>query len=283
MSVSTLGVILLRSITPATAALVGGLGLACPLIFATVAHMAVGSPSSTAGLAIPVAVVLGLFGAAVGASIGFIVQAAVNRSRWAGPADLRAVAVLLVLGIGIPSVVVTRWSLAYDAEAAARNEPRVMVSSETVVRIEGPYQLERESPATLIWTGLQEPAARELRWNGDAIRVIVQDDTMAFRSGTVTSSPLDLEGFDYVREVHAVPATLQGGNSEWLAVLLRLRASGRREIFAIFDPQGKLAYQELFERRTDLDATVLWNAGQSPSRQHILLDAGKPLSFGARE
>ena len=105
---------------------------------------------------------------------------------------------------------------------------------------------------------------------------------MALRAGSMTSTSIDLAGFDYVREVHGASASLEEDGAEWLAVLVRLRATGRRELLAIYDPGGNLAYQELLERETPLlDTPVLWAARDQSARRAFIVDVGTRLRYQA--
>jgi hypothetical protein len=278
--VRTIGAALLRSISPATGALVGGLGVASAILATVAAEKVFGRPSSTSGLGIPVAFILGAVGAVIGATLGARARIAINRSRWAGPVDRRAVAVVLLLAICIPSGFAVRSVLTNEAW----NEPRVIVSSGPVVRAESGESVEPMSSATLLWElRTHAEGTRELRWNGNVVRITLDDGRMTVRAGEVTSTPIDVSRFDYVREVHGVSATLQGDHAEWLAVVLRLRATGRRELLAIFDPTGKLAYQELLENRIRgrLETSVLWSAGRGSERQEFSVDVGPRLRYYA--
>jgi hypothetical protein len=105
---------------------------------------------------------------------------------------------------------------------------------------------------------------------------------LVVHAGALTSTPIDLSRFDYAREAHAVTAQITG-TEEWLGILVRLRATGRRELLVVFDPRGKIAYEELLERRTNLrDDPVLFSAGPGSARQEFVIDLGAPVRFGSR-
>jgi hypothetical protein len=283
MRVSTVGAALLRSISPATGALAGGLGVSSAVLATIAAETVFGDPSSTTAIGLFLAPIFVFIGAAVGAKVGALARMTISRSRWAGPVDRFAVAVVVLLAIAIPGAIAVRSVLADEAW----NTPRVIVSSGDVVRAEPANHVEPTSAATLIWE-LSARAERntELRWNGNSVRITFDDGRMTLRAGTVTSTPVDLRRFDYVRQVHGISAALQEGHAEWLAVLLqlRLRETGGRELLAIFDPTGKLAYQEVLERRTRRrrDTPVLWSAGQESERQEFIVDVGPRLRYYAR-
>jgi hypothetical protein len=60
-------------------------------------------------------------------------------------------------------------------------------------------------------------------------------------------------------------ATLDG-RDEWPALLVRLRATGKREVLLIYDPAGKLMHEELLERRNHV-AAMLWSADSTGAKQ----------------
>jgi hypothetical protein len=180
--------------------------------------------------------------------------------------------------VGVPSALAVRSVLSYGSV----NAPGGIESIGVVVRTEGASHLEPVSPAALIWASLPETAERvqEFRWNARAVRVIVEGGELVVRAGDVASTPVDLSHLDYIREVYGVTATLGGDNSESLALLARLRATGRRELLLIFDAQGTLSYRELLERRTNLlDSPVMWRAGRKSERQEFIVDLGAPLRY----
>lgn len=278
MKFQALAASVLSSITPLTGALVGGLGVAAPIFAGTVAEIMFGRPSSTTVVAFPIAFVFGTGGALIGAAIGFAVRRFVMRSHWARQMDRRVVGMLLLLAVGIPSVLAVRSVLSYEL----LNAPGVIESTGLVVRHEAVSPLEPRSPAVLIWASHPEVAGQvqELHWNERAVRVTVNGGQLVMHAGDVTSAAVDLRGLDYVREIHAVTATLGGGTSESLALLARLRATGRRELLLIFDSRGTLRYRELLERRTNLlRSPVIWSAGPESERQEFIVDLGAPLRY----
>lgn len=87
-----------------------------------------------------------------------------------------------------------------------------------------------------------------IEWNSRRVLIEVTDDALQVRVGDQALPRVDLAGLSYVREVDGVTASLGNGASESLVLLARLRATGRRELLAIFDPQGTVAHLELLER-----------------------------------
>lgn len=92
---------------------------------------------------------------------------------------------------------------------------------------------------------------------------------------------VSLKGLDYVREVLGATAALDA-KGEWLALLVRLRSTGHRELLLIYDPTGTLAHQELLVRTAGGPEDVLWSAGQAGDPPEFVLNLGEPLRYAAK-
>jgi len=67
-------------------------------------------------------------------------------------------------------------------------------------------------------------------------------------------------------------------------IALTTSCHGPALLFVVFDANGGLAYEELFESTTrSLDIPVLWNTGAKGQRQQIILDLGSPIRFATRQ
>ena len=274
---------ILRSITTWTMALAGGLGIAVPILAATYYEMKFGRPSSTSGIAIPFAFILGGLAAGLGAVVGKGIHGWVARTRWAGPADLRVVAILLTLVVTVPSVCAIREVRRMEAA----NTARVIRSSGDISRVEGNSQLAPTRSAAFLWVSSPHPdhPRGELRWNGRPVDVRIVDDRLLVAADGVPSTTIDISRFDYAREVYGVTAALSSDRLEWLALLVQLRATARRELLFIFNPQGTLVHEELLEpRRGRVPRVGLGTAGSADATQEIVLDRGVPVRYhvGAR-
>jgi hypothetical protein len=118
-----------------------------------------------------------------------------------------------------------------------------------------------------------------LVWRGRRTWIAVDDDILVIDDSSGTVDRVALKGLDYVRAVHGAIAELEGGGEEWLAVLVRLRATGRRELLLIYDPQGNRVHQELLARTRSGPGPVLWSAGAPRERQEFVLDIGQPVRY----
>ena len=268
----------LRSITPVTGALAAGLGVVVPILAAVYYESRFGRPGSTAGLAIPLAFIWGGLAAAVGAAVGATVRRLVTGSRWAGPMNRRTAAVLLAIAITVPSVL----AILAVRRSEAENAPRVIRSTGEITRAEGMSELSPVRSASSLW-GLSPNADQpreELRWNGRPVDARVVDDQLRLSVGELPTTETDISRFDYARAVYGTTAALSDDGKEWLALLLHLRATSRRDLLLIFAPDGTLIHQELVERHLGrLPRVGLGAAGPAAGPQEIVLDRGVPIRY----
>ncbi len=269
---------LLRSITPVTGALAGLLGVAVPILAATFYEMKFGRPSSTAGLAIPFAIIFGVLAAGAGAAVGHGVRQMVARTRWAGTIDLRGAAILLMLIVTVPSLLAIHAVRRMEAE----NAPRVILSAGEVSRAEGMSELAPLRSATFLWVSSPHPdhPRQQLHWNGRRVDVRVTDDRLLLTTDERPTAALNISRFDYAREIYGVTATLSATGQEWLALLVQLRATSGRDLLFIFNPEGVLVHEELLQRRRGRVPRVgLGATGPAGGRQEISLDRGVPMRY----
>jgi hypothetical protein len=236
--------------------------------------------SSTSGLAIPFGVLAGLVAASIGALLGHWVQRRVSLTRWAGPMNLGATTALALVVIAIPTAL-----LLYDVIRTERaNAPRVIASTRAIVRMEGISAASPVTPATFVWVRYAHDGhpTGQLRWNGHPLEVAIsEEDEVRVGAGRIRAR-VAIAAFDYPREVYAVTATLRGGEAEWLAMLIYLRATGRRNLLLIFDPAGTLVHEELLAvNRGPRGGLAV--AAVPRDRQEIVVDRGMPLRYVAPE
>jgi hypothetical protein len=241
-------------------------------------EMKFGRPSSTAGLALPFAIIGGALAAALGAVVGGTIHHMVARTRWAGPMDRRVAAILLMLVATVPS------ALAIDSirRMEAENAPRVIRSDGEIARATGTSDLVPVRAGTFLWAGFPHPdhPLGELRWNGRRLDVRVADGRLHLSADGLPATAVDISRFDYARETYGATATLSAAGQQWLALLVALRATGGRELLFIFNPQGVLVHEELLERhRRRMPRGGLFAAGAADARQEIVVDRGVPIRY----
>ena len=265
-----------RSVNSVTGALIGIAAAATYVLAAIATEMTIGRPSPTqmAG-----AIVFGLpflcaFGALVGALLGWLGRIVVRRTAGARAWErsiLAGTLALVVLIAGISGIQVVRQS-------EARQQPRVMRSTGAVTRLAGFGALTPDTSAVPVFDVLRNDDARTLSWRGGAVGVKVDGETLNISRNSAVMNQVSLSGLDYVTQIYGVTST-DGQDREWLALLVRLRATGRRELLLIYDSAGALVYQELLARTKSGPAPVLWNGGRAPGDRGFLLDLGEPLRY----
>jgi len=262
-----------RSITAGTGAMIGGFGVATPIVVAATAEIWWGRPSSTSGLAFVAAVILGAAGAAIGAALGHLTETSVRASPLSGPVEWRLAGVLLLVVAGSASVLLVSSGLRQEA----LNTPRVIFSTGEIVRRPGEIWRPTISSATLIWSlSSRTGTSGALRWNGERVNVSVRDDQLEASAGAIRIDAVSLSDFDYVREIYGVTATLATDRTEYLALLLDLRTSGRRSLLLVFDPRGSVVHKELMSRQSA--KRVVFAAGE-PGHQEIAVNVGSPFHY----
>ena len=170
----------------------------------------------------------------------------------------------------------------------AFHEPRVIETTGRIVRSDGLRTLEAPSQAPLLWYWINSDETDDLAWNGRAVSLVSPRDLtrvmpirFEVRAGDLPPINIDVQGFDSPRRIWGVTATLNGDDSESLALLVGmrndLRESDHRALLLIFDPQGGLIYEELL--RMETNTPQLWAMGTNLQSQDILVDLGTPLRY----
>jgi len=277
-ALSSVVVATVRSISGGSGAFLGAVLAVSYLVGGMATEISFGraGPNQLAGTIVFALPVLTVLGVGAGALVGFVVRSVVERMPFAGPSSRRAVVSLVILAAAIGGL--------SGARAAVRSEegnrPRVIETSGVVRILEGESVLAPLTPATLVFQSLQRSeGSKELVWRGQLVEMEVEGELLMIddRSGPVDRVTLD--GLDYVREVYGVVADLAGDGREWLAVLVRLRATGRRELLLIYDHNGTLTHKELLARTASGRGPVLWSAGAPIERQEFVLDLGEVVRY----
>lgn len=266
----------LRSVNIASGALIGAAAPVAYLFAGIVTESMIGrpSPDQMAGTLLFGLPLLGGLGALAGAMLGWVAGLLMRRTRLAGESGrsvvVAALALVLVIG-GVSGVQVARQS-------EARNRPRVVHTTGAVARFPGFGTLAPATPATLMLSALPSGEVAPLAWRGGRVGVRLDGTTLVVSHGSAIVSEVSLSGLDYVREVLGVTAT-EGQSLEWLALLVRLRATGRRELLLIYDSTGVLVHEELLARTKSGPQQVLWNVSPEGGEQAFLVDLGEPLRY----
>lgn len=120
-----------------------------------------------------------------------------------------------------------------------RWQPRVILDTEGLVR--------REAANGSAMTAEQGAWPDTFDWKEEQAQLALDSDRAVNISAPFLQQPIVFKpGISYVSFVTVQPVMWH--NSEYLAVLIRLRPTSRRSVLAVFNPQGQLVYEELLER-----------------------------------
>ena len=267
---------------PQTLALVAGVGALAVAGAGVAADFMIGRPSSTAVFGIVLMFPIALFAAVIGFALGHYVSYLLRKANITATVPMKPfrIAVAFLLGV------VTIAGAVIGAKPVLRHErlhePRVMAGADRMSRTEGTdppcAQPQRAAVACDLVTGQTSFA---MSWNNRDVTLGCTRDgliTVSEQSSGVIAS-LDLRPFEYVRQVQAATAR-QADGREALVLLARLRATGRREMFAEFNADGQVIYQELIaaSRHVDLPLSIC----RAEDADTVIVDAGAPITYRAR-
>ena len=271
-----LGVRVLRSITLRTGALIGAAIPVAYVLSATTATLIIGRPGLDviAGTLFTL-IMFAMLGAAIGGAIGWSVQRVVRETTFAGPADRPAVR----RGVALAMVVATIFGVQFAREVESRSRPRVMHSDRTVTRVDGESSLAPRLAATRVFIRASKDApGPALKWRDRPVDVTIDGRTLTISQPTGVVDMLSLDGFDQATEIVGSTASLDGSR-EWLALLVRLRASGRRDLVLLYDSTGVRVYQELLAASGPGRDPILWTAGPAGNVQEFLVNVSQPVRY----
>jgi len=268
---------LVRSFTPLTAPLIGATAAAAYVLGAAAFALTFGQPTPdpAADLASALAIVVTL-AAGFGIAAGLVVQAIVRLTSHAGPADWRLVKRSLAIVAALSAILGIRIAWTYEAPSWVR----IVQTSPAIARIDGPSTLMPRTPAVLVFELFGKLPTHTLMWERAPVTVTQTRQVVTIRRGDDVVDVIDMKHMDYLTEIIATTARL-GETGEWLAVLVRIVSTARRDLLLIYDPQGTLAHKEVFERTTTGDGPVLWSAGAATSQQEFVVDVGSAVRFVA--
>jgi len=249
----------LDRLLPTAIALVFGTVAAAAGIAGVAADFLIGRPSSSSGLGIVFMLPLVLLAAVVGYAIGHGIGAWLRRNGVAPGISMRPYRVVMTFVLGVAIVIGATIGARPVIRQERLHQPRVLAGADAVDRQAGAAA---DCPglraAPLACNPLDGRTTYEFIWNG-------RDVTLGCtRGGTLTitderggvGASADLSAYEYVRDVHLALAR-QADGREAVALLARLRAIGRREMFMIVDADGRVIFQELMEAPREARAQPL--------------------------
>lgn len=271
-----LGVRVLRSITLRTGAIIGAAIPVAYVLSATTAALIIGRPGLDviAGTLFTL-VMFAMLGGAIGGAIGWTVERIVRETTFAGPSDRLAVR----RGVALAVVIATIFGVQFAREVESRSRPRVMHTDRTVARVDGESSLSPRLAATPVFTRASKDAQEPvLKWRDRPVGVTIDGRTLTVSQPTGVVDMLSLDGLDQATEIVGSTASLDGSH-QWLALLVRLRASGRRDLVLLYDSTGVRVYQELLASTGPGRDPVLWTAGPAGNVQEFVVNVSQPVRY----
>lgn len=234
---------------PITIGALFGFSLASYMLTGMFAESAIGRPSSTAAIGLFFAPIYSLVFAGIGALIGLILRplmlmrgkrdavnnSALNRNRL----------ILIISASLITGVTAALEVVAYEKH----NTPQLLSNSAnftTQQHTEDSIPSANIKPI-LVWD-FGNTNIIPTEWLGNTVTFNVADSSnMSLLLNNAPQSTYDFSGYTYVTEISTLPL-ISTDNTDYLAVLVRLRATSRRSMLLIYDKHYNLVYERLLDR-----------------------------------
>jgi len=262
---------------PQALALVAGVGALAVAGAGVAADFAIGRPSSTAAVGIVLMFPFALFAAVIGFALGHYVSYLLRKARINITVPMKPYRIVIGVVTVIGAVVGAKPVLRHER----LHEPRVIAGADRMLRIEGAERCPQPQRAPVACDVSTGQTSFTMPWNNRDVTLGCTRDgliTVSDQSSGVIAS-LDLRPFEYVRQLQAGTAR-QADGREALVLLARLRATGRREMFAEMNADGQVIYQELIaaSRHVDFPLSIC----RAEDAESVMVDAGAPITYQAR-
>lgn len=272
----------LERMMPQALALVAGVGALAVAGAGVVADFTIGRPSSTAAFGIVLMFPIALFAAVIGFALGHYASYLMRKAHISASVPMKPYRIVMAFVLGIVTVVGATVGAKPVLRHERLHEPRVIAGADRMFRVDGaPDHCSPLQRAPVACDLLTRQTSFAMAWNGRDVTVGCTRDgliTVSDQSNGLIAS-LDLRPFEYVRQLQAAPAR-QADGREALVLLARLRATGRREMFAEFNADGQVIYQELIAASRHVEFPLsICRAAEADS---AVIDAGSPVTFRPR-
>jgi hypothetical protein len=216
-------------------------------------EMKFGRPSSTSAIGFVFIPVYAIFLLLLGYAAGLLVRSIVSRftvERTISKKTIYSIYAAFLVAVLASSIAGgVSFKIYEDAQ-----KPHVIINSAAVIKLpDGQYEDSNQVDAKFLLSIFDDDKIKNgtLPWNSRIIRfklfkdansLVVLDDAGA------QLMQIDLNAFDYITRVYAVPVTTNDSMKKGLAVLVNLRSTSRRSVLLIYNADNKLLYQELLYR-----------------------------------
>ena len=213
------------------------------------AEIFIGRPSSTSVIGfgfIPIYTLI-LMGLCFGA--GFLIRLVLGMFVSVRVLSDKASRALLLIFLGTLSIsLISAWGFAAWEEYQQR--PKVIFGSGRVKQVGhlSPDLEKIEGKMVLSIYDEDQDEIQPLVWNGKEVKFAHAGNVLKIqRINGGELVPVDLKKYPYISRVFAIPFKIAGTGNDALGVVARLRPTSGRAMFLVYDPEGKLIYQEFIE------------------------------------
>lgn len=221
------------------------LGVVFFAISSFITESVAGLPSSTGCLIfifiLPYAIGISCFGMVAGLLIGCILKMTFKIKQ------INTKKFMIVFVILASTILVVSTIIGYMVQMkyTKDNTPRIIIDKGVITK--KPYD-EIINSQIQNFPSSSNDKNKEVHWNNDNIRITFTEHSVNIldSSGNVYLTK-SLEGYDYIREVKAMPIKFFNDQAEYLAIIAILRATSFHAILLIYDYEGVLIFQELLE------------------------------------
>lgn len=234
---------------PLTISALFGFSLASYILTGMFTEIAIGRPSSTAGIGLLFAPIYSLMFAGIGALTGLFLRPfmlmrgerdAINKSVLS-----RNRLILIISTSVVTGVIAALQVVAHEKQ----NTPQILSNTANFTTQQ---HTEKSIPSVNIkpvpvWNfGNTNIVPTE--WLGDTVEFnVANSSNMSLLLNNTTQSSYDFSGYSYVTQISTIPL-VSSTNTDFLAVLVRLRATSRRSMLLIYDKHYNLVYERLLDR-----------------------------------
>lgn len=181
----------------------------------------------------------------IGLVIGFLFKAIILKVDGRKQVSLRWLIVISAFSVSLLGAFSVFYAYSSVEKYENRNAPQIIINSEkfhkSPVNKEA-ISIEKTTPAIALW-GSAETEENTVSWQGSRIRTVVKDSILVeIISDDVLQTTLDLSGYTYITRLDVLPM------SDYLVVLVKLRATSRRSMLYLFNSEFNVVYQEMLER-----------------------------------
>lgn len=234
---------------PLTLGALFGFSLASYMFTGIFTESAIGRPSSTAAIGLFFAPIYSLVLAGIGALIGLILRPILlmrgERDAVKKSVLTRFRLILILSASIITAVIAALQVVAYENHNTPKTLSNIANFTTQEHSEEGIPSVNKGS--VLVWEfGNKNIVTTE--WLGSNITFnVANSSNMSLLNNSAEQSSYDFSGYSYVTEISTLPL-VSSTNTNYLAVLVKLRATSRRSMLLIYDEHFTLVYERLLDR-----------------------------------